>query len=132
MTKAPIDPAVEWSRHLARLPGFLQRAVAETLRRSAAEGHPASEHEVTLLVAYALGEISSREHVRGVLRGFGHDEVPTLREVPAPGPDALSAGPVAAPDPAAVEARQVRREDAVQAYVTGEIPVSEFLRIARG
>ena len=58
--------------------------------------------------------------------------MPTLREVPAPGPDALSAGPVAAPDPAAAEARQVRREDAVQAYVTGEIPVSEFLRIARG
>jgi hypothetical protein len=135
MTKAPLDPAVEWARHLARLPGPLQHAVADVLRRSAADGHPAPEDEVTLLVSYALGEISARDHVRGVLRSFGHDDVPALSDVSDAGPDEQSVGPVDAPRPEAAEARQVRqvqREDAVQAYVTGEIPVSEFLRIARG
>jgi hypothetical protein len=135
MTYSDTDPAAQWSRHLSRLHGRLLHAVVEALRHSAASGVPASEEEVRLLVAYALGEITSRDYAAGVLAALGLAD-PAPRAAPAE-VDLLDGGPF--PDssvpPAAGTAdpgRTIRREDAVHAYVTGQIPVGEFLRIARG
>lgn len=101
------------------------------LRRSASTGWPASRDGVELLVAYALGEITSQQYVAGILRSWGV----TLRTrvsgaalppaVPEPPPEPA---PEVVPEPSPA---RMPREEAVHAYVTGRIDVGEFLRIAR-
>lgn len=122
MTTSSPDPAQQWAHLLARLDGRVREVVAESVRRSAAEGRAVSEDEVRLLVSYAAGDISAREYARRIASSLGISgpaAAPRRRSAAAPVP------------PAAAQERRVRREDAVQAYVTGEIPVAEFLRIAR-
>jgi hypothetical protein len=110
------DPATQWSAELGRLDARRRDAVVAALRHSAATGWPAGRAAVELLVAYAIGEITPRAYATGILQTLGiHDH--TIDEPSAPAP---SVRPV------------VSREDAVHAYVTGQIPVGEFLRLARG
>lgn len=125
------DPATEWAGHLNRLDGARRDAVVAALRHSAATGWPASEAGVELLVAYALGEITSQQYARGLMRSWGGSQPgPAVESVapraqrPPPPPEPV-AEPVAEPTP------RMSREQAVQAYVTGQIDVGEFLRIAR-
>jgi hypothetical protein len=125
VTQAHPDPTEQWPEHLARLDEDRRRAVEGALRRSAAEGRPASQDAVELLVAYALGEITSRQYAMGILRSWS-----IVRPDPAPEqapPPPLSPDPSDAPDRPA----RMSREEAVQAYVTGQIDVAEFLRLAR-
>jgi hypothetical protein len=131
VTQTEADPEVQWSTQLDRLDEVRRDAVVAALRRSASIGWPASGDAVELLVAYALGEISSNGYALGILRSWG---------VPPPGgeaePDPVPARPEPDPQldvepaPEAPPAR-TRREEAVHAYVTGRIDVGEFLRIAR-
>jgi hypothetical protein len=133
VTQAHPDPTEQWPEHLARLDEDRRRAVEGALRRSAAEGRPASQDAVELLVAYALGEITSRQYAMGILRSWS-----IVRPEPAPHPT-LDPTPESAPlppptpDPSDAPDRPARmsREEAVQAYVTGQIDVAEFLRLAR-
>ena len=79
----------------------------------------------------ALDEITARQYAQGVLPAVGFVDAPEMPVAASPSPS-LSGGSVeTTPEPGDLDARQVRREDAVQAYVTGAIPVAEFLRIAR-
>ncbi|MCW2839104.1 MAG: hypothetical protein JWR55_587 [Aeromicrobium sp.] len=127
MTLAYPDPTEQWPEHLERLDDDRRRVVAGALRRSAAEGWPASQDAVELLVAYALGEISSRQYAMGILRSWN-----IVRPEPAPPPPLPSepSEPPHQPEPSESPVR-ISREEAVQAYVTGRIDVAEFLRLAR-
>lgn len=137
------DPAAEWSALLDRLDGVRRDAVVRALRRSASTGWPASRDGVELLVAYALGEITSQQHVAGLLRSWGvpvrtrSNGVVPRRHLPEPQP---APQPESERDPEAEVEPEPRpeqpparspREEAVHAYVTGLIDVGEFLRIAR-
>lgn len=113
-----------------------REAVIAALRHSADTGWPASGDAVGLLVSYALSEITAREYAERIL-----PQLSTYVAVPdgVPGPSSSVADPVEplreTPPPAGsdpVTVGSITREDAVQAYVTGRIPVGEFLRIARG
>lgn len=132
MTQGHHDPAETWSRQLDRLAGVRRDAVVAALRHSAETGWPASQDAVELLVRYALGEISARDYAAGIVGTLGivtdRDAARDAEPVRAAGepPPTHTRAPEAAPRPT------VSREDAVQAYVTGQIPVGEFLRIARG
>ena len=123
MTQTPPDPSVEWSDQLSRLDDLRRGAVVTALRRSAASGWPASREAVTLLVDYALGAITSRDYAAGIVRSWAvvADEQPEAVVAPAP---ARAAVPETPQGP-------MGREEAVHAYVTGQIDVGEFLRIAR-
>lgn len=136
MAQAHPDPAAQWSGHLTRLDDVRRDAVVMALRHSASTGWPASETGVELLVAYALGEITAGQYASGLLRSWG---IGPAGEAPRPSPEP---SPVPAPEPAGdadpgrtdiVAARpgRRRREEVVQAYVTGQIDVAEFLRLAR-
>jgi hypothetical protein len=128
MTTSTPDPAQQWAHLLTRLDGRVREVVVETLRSSTGDGSVVTEDDVRLLVSYAAGDISAREYARRIAASLGISEL-----APAPRRRSVVAGPVPpVADQEAAQRRQVRREDAVQAYVTGEIPVSEFLRIARG
>lgn len=116
------DPSVQWASHLRRLGPSRREAVTGALRHSASTGWPASERGVELLVGYALGEITATSYVAGILSSLGFsagDPVDEPDEAPLPAPIPIHG------------AHRVGREDVVQAYVTGQIDVSEFLRIAR-
>lgn len=120
------DPSVQWARHLSRLDPSLREAVVGALRHSISTGFPASERAVVLLVDYALGEISADAYAAGILSslGFAPDDADRATR-----PDETSAPP--APPTPIRRPPAVSREDAVHAYVTGQIDVGEFLRIAR-
>jgi hypothetical protein len=128
VTQTSSDPTAQWSRQLDRLDGVLRDAVVAALRRSASNGWPASRDGVELLVAYALGEITSQQYVAGILRSWGvplddrvHGAPPRRAQEPEPQPEP-------GPEPPRV---RTPREEAVHAYVTGQIDVGEFLRISR-
>jgi len=130
------DPAVQWAGQLARLDELRHQAVVAALRHSDATGWPASGEAVALLVSYALGEITARDYATGILHSLGvtNRDLAVL-DVPPPSRSAYVVSDVDAPvDPATRRApqRATSREDAVHAYVTGQIPVGEFLRLARG
>ena len=126
MTQTPPDPSVQWSAQLSRLDDVHRGAVVGALRRSAASGRPASREAVELLVDYALGAITSREYAAGIVRSWAviADEQPDA--VIAPAPERASA-----PETPQTTEGATGREEAVQAYVAGQIDVAEFLRIAR-
>lgn len=111
----------QWMHHLDQLSGARRTAVANALLRSSDEGWPPSDEAVRLLVAYAQGQITSQDYAQGILRQErGGCAASEPDRVPAP----------AAPTPSAPP--QIKREDAVQAYVSGLISVEEFLQITRG
>jgi hypothetical protein len=143
MTNGITDPAEQWRDLLSTLTGRRRDAVVEALRSSAQQGWPAGREAVRLLVAYANGEIDAQDYAVGIVISLGGHEglvqqQPPLRAVeqqlaapqrPAPSMSPAPAAPVLtsiAPEP------RVSREEAVAAYVSGRIPVEEFLRITRG
>ncbi|NRQ49443.1 hypothetical protein [Aeromicrobium stalagmiti] len=136
MTLEQQDLARQWAHHLSGLDPTRRAAVLQALQHSSDTGWPASEQSVRLLVAYADGEITARDYAAGILASMGlsFDDRVAL-DVRPPARSSYVAGAVDAPMPPAphepVEPAPVRREDAVHAYVTGQIPVGEFLRIAR-
>lgn len=125
---------MQWSGHLSRLDGRRRDAVVAALRHSADSGWPASSEAVELLVSYAVGEITARDYADGILAALGgQDGGIAALELPPAAPSAYVAAEVEAmPVPTPDTAPAISREDAVHAYVTGQIPVGEFLRLARG
>lgn len=153
--------ANRWSHLSAELFGVRRRAVISALQHSAESGWPASPVGEQLLVAYALGHIDAQEYAVQVIISLDLDRTAAAPAAQAPllSPGELAAVPDAAPltassdwlygplgeigtpepvippEPVATPSTVVQRlsrEDAVQAYVSGQIPVEEFLRIARG
>jgi hypothetical protein len=146
MTNGTTDPAEQWSDLLSSLTGARRQAVVAALRSSAQQGWPADREAVRLLVAYANGEIDAQDYAVGIVMSLGAHEYATQPPSAAPAaqpqwtprpaepqwtapqaPPAPPAAPVVslAPEPS------MTREEAVAAYVSGRIPVEEFLRITR-
>jgi len=151
MTNGTTDPAEQWSDLLSSLSGRRREAVVAALRSSAEQGWPADREAVRLLVAYANGEIDAQDYAVGIvvsLGGHEHLVQPQSPPVERPWAEQLAEQAWAAPqDVVAPPAPPVRpappagsltpdtrmtREEAVAAYVSGRIPVEEFLRITRG
>ena len=155
MTNGISDPTHQWSDLLSSLSGKRREAVVAALRSSQEQGWPADREAVRLLVAYANGEIDAQDYAVGIVMSLGGHEglvqAPATAPRPAtqaeptrpewtarpaepewtaqqPQPQAPAAAPVMSlvPDP------PMTREEAVAAYVSGRIPVEEFLRITRG
>lgn len=124
------------SAELDRLSPSQRRAVTEALRHSHDTGRPASDEAALLLIAYAAGRIDAREYARQILVSLG--AAPAAPLAPEPewsepsAPTTRSSASVEALPKTAEPGRTFSREEAVQAYVSGHIPVEEFLRIARG
>lgn len=159
MTNGLDGPASHWASLLDGLVGARRDAVISALRHSARSGWPPSAQAVRTLVDYAQGLITAQEYAVQILVDLGMADSAAVPEsvgdvaaappaVPTDDPLAgydyrpaaapLDPGPLrpapavaAAPPPAVAEPR-ITREEAVQAYVSGRIPVEEFLRIARG
>ena len=151
MTNGYTDPAAQWSDLLSSLTGPRREAVVAALRSSAEQGWPADREAVRLLVAYANGEIDAQDYAVGIVVSLGGHESAVQPQSPPPverpwaqqlaeqawaAPQQATPPPVApaAPAPAASLTPETRmtREEAVAAYVSGRIPVEEFLRITRG
>jgi hypothetical protein len=143
MTNRITDPAEQWSDLLASLTGRRREAVVEALRSSAQQGWPADREAVRLLVAYANGEIDAQDYAVGIVVSLGGHEGRAQQQAPhvaepewAPrvveqrqtAPERPAAPPVASIAPQ----QTMSRDEAVAAYVSGRIPVEEFLRITRG
>lgn len=124
------------SAELDQLSPAQRRAVTEALQHSQDSGWPASETATSLLIAYAAGRIDARGYAREILVSLGAapqasaSRRPRRLEVDPTLPESAPASVGSLPH--TVEARRISREEAVQAYVSGRIPVAEFLRIARG
>ena len=154
------DPAHRWSALLSGLIGRRRDAVITALRNSVESGFPANADGVRTLVAYAEGQISARQYVAQILESLGFVPaayVPSPR-APEPWHDARDADPWRAPartqDPwqdvlsASYSPPPTRtgrpigttmtqhgptgRQQVVQDYVNGLIPVEEFLRLTHG
>ena len=142
MTNRITDPAEQWSDLLSGLTGHRREAVVAALRSSAQQGWPADREAVRLLVAYANGEIDAQDYAVGIVVSLGGHE--GLVQPPAPQPAEPEWAPrfveqrwTAPEHPMASVASiapepTMSREEAVAAYVSGRIPVEEFLRITRG
>lgn len=144
------DPAHRWADLLHELYGRRRDAVVAALRASVQQGYPASAEGVRLLVAYALGKISARQYSARILDSLGlvpappeptqrssnFDPLPDLatwrtderRATNAYEPSRIPA--TSAPWSTAAPSRP-SREEAVQAFLSGRIPVEEFLRLSR-
>lgn len=143
MTNGISDPAEQWSDLLSSLTGRRREAVVAALRSSAQQGWPADREAVRLLVAYANGEIDAQDYAVGIVVSLGGHEglVPQDSHGPVDEPWALPPAAQSWPAPQQPPAQQyasiapgagMSREEAVAAYVSGRIPVEEFLRITRG
>ena len=142
MTNRITDPAEQWSDLLSGLTGHRREAVVAALRSSAQQGWPADREAVRLLVAYANGEIDAQDYAIGIVVSLGGHE--GLVQPPAPQPVEPEWAPrfveqrwTAPEQPMAPVASitpqpTMSRDEAVAAYVSGRIPVEEFLRITRG
>jgi hypothetical protein len=145
MTNGITDPAEQWSDLLGSLTGQRREAVVDALRSSAQQGWPAHREAVRLLVAYANGEIDAQDYAVGIVISLGGHEgmvhqprVPRAteerwtasQELAQPAP--MAPGPAAPPGDSFPPEPRITREEAVAAYVSGRIPVEEFLRITRG
>lgn len=143
MTNGTTDPAEQWPDLLTNLTARRREAVVEALRSSAQQGWPADREAVRLLVAYANGEIDAQDYAVGIIMSLGAHEGMVRQDPQRPveqswaprpveqswtPPQRQPAQPIAsiAPEPT------MTREEAVAAYVSGRIPVEEFLRITRG
>ncbi len=122
------DPSMKWAEHLDRLDPMRRDWVVGALEHSGSEaGEPVSEPAVKLLVAYALGEITAAAYASGILASLGlaGGDV-SSRPVNSSEPEQADK-----PEPSAEHtARKIDRTEAVQAYVSGQIDMGEFLRIA--
>lgn len=149
------DPAVRWASLLQGVSGRRREALIGALRRSIESGYPANAEGVRILVSYAQGQISARQYSAQILESLGfippaHTPAPVVR-APEPQPERVVRWPEPRSD-ALLEFRDSRRaaltvggrwesdavervdtscRQAVQAFVTGQIPVEEFLRISR-
>jgi hypothetical protein len=141
MTNERDDPAERWAHLLGGLEGARRESVISALRHSAASGWPATEDGVRLLVAYAQGEIDAQDYAVQILVALHLDRPSRLEPDPEPGPElepALRRVEVdwpgeSTPEPSRppAPANDMTHDEAVEAYVTGRIPVEEFLRVAR-
>ncbi|MCW2799723.1 MAG: hypothetical protein JWQ70_1195 [Aeromicrobium sp.] len=155
------DPAHRWADLLEGLYGRRRDAVLEALRASAQQGYPASAEGVRLLVAYALGKISARQYSARMLASLGlvppapeptqwadTSSSETSSRTPSnfdPLPDLATwrtderrpsawqepQRTVSPPHPAPWSPRPPSREETVRAFLSGRIPVEEFLRLSR-
>ena len=143
MTNRIIDPAEQWSDLLSSLPARRREAVVAALRSSAQQGWPADHEAVRLLVAYANGEIDAQDYAVGIVVSLGGHEGLVEQQAPQPvEPESAprfteqqwtaTQQPTAAPVASIAPQPAMTREEAVAAYVSGRIPVEEFLRITRG
>lgn len=143
MTNGTNDPSEQWSDLLSSLTGRRREAVLAALRSSAQQGWPADREAVRLLVAYANGEIDAQDYAVGIVMSLGGHEnlvqqparqpvepewAPRFAEQSWTPPQQPAAPPVASIAPQST----MSRDEAVAAYVSGRIPVEEFLRITRG
>ena len=147
MTNGITDPAQQWSDLLSSLTGRRREAVVAALRSSTQQGWPADREAVRLLVAYANGEIDAQDYAVGIVISLGGHENMVQQQAPQPPvehqtfqrpdhqwserPDQHLATP-RQPVASIAPERRISREEAVAAYVSGRIPVEEFLRITRG
>jgi hypothetical protein len=143
------DPAHRWAELLHELYGRRRDAVVEALRASVQQGYPATAEGVRLLVAYALGKISARQYSARVLDSLGLAPAPPeprktssnfdpLPDLATWRTDERRDGQVHDPARSAAPApwspatpRPPSREETVQAFLSGRIPVEEFLRLSR-
>lgn len=145
------DPAQRWADLLHELYGRRRDAVVEALRASVQQGYPASADGVRLLVAYALGKISARQYSARMLDSLGLVPAPPEPERTSsnfgPFPDLATwrtderrpstwqepqRMPAAAtPAPWSPTTQPQSREETVRAFLSGRIPVEEFLRLSR-
>lgn len=152
MTNGTTDPAEQWPDLLTSLTARRREAVVEALRSSAQQGWPADREAVRLLVAYANGEIDAQDYAVGIIMSLGAHEglvrqgsqhpveqpwsqrPPEQQWAERPPEQQWTAPLQPAAPPVASIAPEVTmtREEAVAAYVSGRIPVEEFLRITRG
>ena len=133
MTNGITDPSEQWSDLLTSLTGRRREAVVAALRSSAQQGWPANREAVRLLVAYANGEIDAQDYAVGIVISLGGHEAMARPRSPQSAVEQQWTAPQPAPPPVASAPEQmVTREEAVAAYVSGRIPVEEFLRITRG
>jgi len=146
------DPAQRWAGLLEGLYGQRREAVLEALRASAQQGYPATADGVRLLVAYALGKISARQYSARMLDSLGlvpappepsrtsstFDPLPDLatwrtderRSSTWQEPQRMPSTPHPAPW-SPMTPRAPSREETVHAFLSGRIPVEEFLRLSR-
>jgi hypothetical protein len=149
MTNGITDPAEQWSDLLSSLTDRRREAVVAALRSSAEQGWPADREAVRLLVAYANGEIDAQDYAVGIVMSLGGLDQPVQQAAVQPAQELRPSRPTAEvwstpTEPARPEPLQsnavtslasqpsLTREEAVAAYVSGRIPVEEFLRITRG
>ena len=137
------DPGLRLSALLEGLFGRRRDAVSAALRHSAESGYPASTEGVRLLVAYAQGHISSRQYAVRILAALSWATSAAVPSAPVPSAqlrvepmaDLLPSSDWLEPRRALVApplaSKKTRREEAVHAYMTGRIPVEEFLRLSR-
>jgi hypothetical protein len=146
------DPAHRWADLLQELYGRRREAVVEALRASVQQGYPASAEGVRLLVAYSLGKISARQYSARMLDSLGlvpvapepsrtssnFDPLPDLAtwrtddRRPSTWQEPQRMPAAAAPAPwSPVTSRAPSREETVRAFLSGRIPVEEFLRLSR-
>ena len=142
MTNRITDPAEQWSDLLSGLTGHRREAVVAALQSSAQQGWPADREAVRLLVAYANGEIDAQDYAVGIVVSLGGHEGLVHQSAPQPvepewAPRFVEQRWTAPEHPMASVASiapepTMSRDEAVAAYVSGRIPVEEFLRITRG
>ncbi|MCW2752346.1 MAG: hypothetical protein JWR83_3456 [Aeromicrobium sp.] len=149
------DPAHRWADLLEGLYGRRRDAVLEALRASVEQGYPASAEGVKLLVAYALGKISARQYSARILDSLGlvpappepvhtpessrtssnFDPLPDLAtwrtDERRPSTWQEPQRTASTPHPAPWSPRPPSREETVHAFLSGRIPVEEFLRLSR-
>lgn len=147
MTNRITDPAEQWSDLLSSLTPRRRDAVVAALRSSAQQGWPADQEAVRLLVAYANGEIDAQDYAVGIVVSLGGHEGLVQQRAPQPAEpewsprlveeqwtapqQPIAPQPPAAPVTSIAPQVSMSREEAVAAYVSGRIPVEEFLRITR-
>ncbi len=148
------DPAQRWAAQLDGIYGRRREAIIRALRDSEDSGYPANAESVRILVAYAQGQISARQYVAQIMESLGF--IPSAYSPPARQPESWRQPepwrePTRRPTPAVglldfnesriarepersttiTQSRRTTRQEAVQAYVNGQIPMEEFLRLSR-
>jgi antitoxin VbhA-like protein len=147
-----IDPGQRWAHLLDELHGLRRQAVVDALRASEEQGFPATAEGVSILVAYALGKISARQYAARMLDSLGlvppppepshppstFDPLPDLgtwrTDERRPSTWQEPERPASTPQPAPwtpATSRVPSREETVRAFLSGRIPVEEFLRLSR-
>lgn len=154
------DPAQRWSAQLEGIHGRRREAIIKALRNSIDSGYPANDESVRILVSYAQGQISARQYVAQIMESLGfipsayspaarqpdawrqpepwrEPSRPRQRSVSSPALLDFNESRIEARAPergtstTITQSRRTTRQEAVQAYVNGQIPMEEFLRLSR-